>query len=245
MKKDKLYDDIKELQQEYAELINERMKNGLKTPVMKIVAFDEFDKLGESQLDLKTTMKSLFLKISEGAILPLQEKSYGESIRHAFDTSLLNKVYLGAFSRAFEDKKAPIGFGTSVCKLPATFDRQRLFDNGYYDNELISRMAIILPFYALNEEQMRMAIMCKSSELYKEIEDIENYYGVKVEGVESFVDGLMSLLTDKDKSMRDLNNLVINAFLDIEYALEENKGKYRVLTLSDKTALDHTSFNLR
>ena len=210
-----------------------------------LVAFDEFDKLNDNDLDLKKAMKSLLLKITEGAIIPLQERSYGDTIRHTFDTSLLNKVYLGAFERAFEEKKPTIGFGTAVSKMPATFSKQTLFDCGYYNNELISRIPIILPFYALNEEQMRQAIMCKGSELYKQIEDIESYYGVKVDGIEDFVEGIMAILTQKDKSMRDLNNLIINAFLDIEYTLQNGNGKYRVLTLSNKTASDSTNFDLR
>lgn len=208
-----------------------------------IVAFDEFDKIGESSLELKEAMKSLFLKIAEGARIPLQERVMGTTERYDFDTSLLNKVYLGAFAKAFEKDKTPIGF-VSANNSNITFSRERLINCGYYENELLSRIPIMLPYYPLTKDQMEQTLFCKSSELVKEMAMLKETFGVDILGAEDFAKGAIELITSSNTSMRDLNNIIANAFIDIEYELLANKGKCRKLVLTRDTAKDHKKFDL-
>lgn len=110
MKKDKLYDDIKELQQEYAELINERMKNGLKTPVMKIVAFDDCMKVKKPQdifIISSRIRNSIILKEGSEFILAQEEDiekyyKYDEIVREiklSLEEDRVEVFYQPIFSR--------------------------------------------------------------------------------------------------------------------------------------------------
>ena len=124
------------------------------------------------------------------------------------------------------------------------FSKKRMYECGYYDRELITRIPIVVPYYELTFEEMKQALFCKSSELLKEIEDLKRDFGIEIEGIDDFALGLLDLLTKEDTSMRDLNNLVINAFTDIEFELEDNPDSYHRLVLSRETASDSTKFDL-
>ena len=211
-----------------------------------IVVFDEFDKLETTGLDLKQSIKPIFLKITEGSEVTLVERDGFGYENHTFDTSLLNKAYLGAFSECFQSPKT-MGFNATPTEEQAKkvlFSKKRMYECGYYDRELITRMPIVVPYYELTFEEMKQALFCKSSELLKEIDDLKRDFGIEIEGIDEFALGLLDLLTKEDTSMRDLNNLVINAFTDIEFELEDNPDSYHRLVLSRETASDSTKFDL-
>ena len=211
-----------------------------------IVVFDEFDKIEVSGFDLRETLKYIFLKITEGSEIELTERDGFGYQKQLFDTSLLNKVFLGAFTECFQPQKS-MGFNAKPTEEEAKrvlFNRKRMYECGYYDRELITRMQIVVPYYELTFEEMKKALFCKSSELLKEIDDLKRDFGIEIEGIDDFAIGLLDLLTKEDTSMRDLNNLLINSFLDIEFELEDNPDKYHRLVLSRETASDSTKFDL-
>ena len=207
-----------------------------------IVVFDEFDKLEVSGLDIKQSIKPIFLKIIEGSKIILHEKEGFASTTHLFDTSLLSKVFLGAFTECFKEEKQ-LGF-KNTNESSKLFSKDKMYQCGYYDRELITRIPIVVPYYELTEEEMRKALFCNSSELLKEINVLKRDFNIEVDGLEEYVKGVMELLTKKDTSMRDLNNIIINSFNDIEYELEDNPEKFKKLVLSRDTAHDSTKFDL-
>ena len=208
-----------------------------------IVVFDEFDKLEVSRLDLKQSVKPIFLKLLEGSKIELQTKAgFGLSDQITFDTSLLSKVFLGAFSECFLEEKT-LGFN-STREFDKNFSKEKMYKKGYYDRELITRIPIVVPFYELTKDEMREALLCKSSELVKEINELKLEFGIDVVGIEDFIEGVLERLNSKDTSMRDLNNIIINAFNDIEYELEDNPDKYKKLVLKKETSFDSSKFDL-
>ena len=70
---------------------------------------------------------------------------------------------------------------------------------------------------------------------------LESQYGIIVDGDNDFADAVLEQLKKDSKSVRDINNIIASAFLDIEYEILNNKGKYKRLTLSKDT----TKFDLR
>ena len=233
------------IQDYFTELIHE-CDDDIARARRSIVVFDEFDKLEVTGLDLKKSVKSIFLKVIEGAKISIIEKDGFGYENYSFDTSLLNKAYIGAFTECFEAEKT-MGFGTGAKTTDnpkVLFSQQKMYKCGYYDRELITRIPIIVPYYELTFEEMKEALYCKSSELLKEIDDLKTEFGIEIEGIDDFALGLLDLLGKEDTSMRDLNNLIINAFTDIEYELEDNQEKFRRLVLTRETAKDSTKFDL-
>lgn len=207
-----------------------------------MVVFDEFDKLESTGLDIKQSVKPIFLKLIEGSKIELQQRDGLGYTNYTFDTSLLNKAFLGAFSECFIEEKK-LGFDI-VKDSSKEFNLDKMYKCGYYDRELITRIPIVVPFYELTMEEMRKTLFCKSSTLLKEIEELKRDFNIEIEGLEDFAYGLLDRLSNKDTSMRDLNNIIINSFNDIEFELEDNPNKYRKLVLKKDTANDSTKFDL-
>ena len=207
-----------------------------------IVVFDEFDKLEVTGLDLKQSIKPIFLKLIEGTKLTMEERDGFGYQTYSFDTSLLNKAFLGAFTECFEAEKT-MGFGNDT-KETKLFSKQKMYKCGYYDRELITRIPIVVPYYELTFDEMKRALYCKSSELLKEIDDLKRDFGIEIEGIDDFAIGLLDLLSKEDTSMRDLNNLIINAFTDIEFELEDQPEKYHKLVLTKELGSDPTKYDL-
>ena len=229
------------IQDVFLSLINQ-CNGDLELAKRAIVVFDEFDKLEVSGLDIKQSVKPIFLKILEGTKLNLQEKEGFGYSNYFFDTCLLNKVFLGAFSECFKEEKH-LGFNnpTESSKL---FSKDKMYECGYYDRELITRIPIVVPYYELTLDEMKKTLFCKSSELLKEINALKRDFNIEVDGIDEFAQGIIELLSKKDTSMRDLNNLIINSFTDIEYELEDNPDKFKRLTLNKNTVKDSTDFDL-
>ena len=230
------------IQDSFIQLIHE-CDDDIAKAKRSMVVFDEFDKLEVTGLDLKQSIKPIFLKLIEGTKLTMMEKDGFGYQSHSFDTSLLNKAFLGAFTECFEAEKQ-MGFGAEEKPEAKLFSKKKMYKCGYYDRELITRIPIVVPYYELTFEEMKKALYCKSSELLKEIDDLKRDFGIEIEGIDDFALGLLDLLTKEDTSMRDLNNLIINAFTDIEFELEDQPEKDHRLVLTRELGSDPTKFDL-
>ena len=208
-----------------------------------VVVFDEFDKLEVTGLDVKQSIKPIFLKLIEGTKMTMEERDGFGYQTHTFDTSLLNKAFLGAFTECFEAEKS-MGFGAVENPEAKLFSKKKMYKCGYYDRELITRIPFVVPYYELTFDEMKQALYCKSSELLREIDDLKRDFGIEVEGIDEFALGLLDLLGKEDTSMRDLNNLIVNAFTDIEFELEDQPDKYHRLVLTRELGSDSSKFDL-
>ena len=205
-----------------------------------IIVFDEFDKLGKDSLDEKVTLTNIFLKLIEGGDFPISKeyKSY------KVNTRMLNKVFLGAFTEAFEGKKTrQMGFASTepVDKKEERFSEQKLIDSGYFDRELLTRISYYFPYYELDDDtKLHVILHSKLSTFLKKKQRFEREYGVSITGDEEFARGVIDALKKTNKSVRDLNNLISNALLRPQREIMKHPTSYKKLVLSRDTVLDKT-----
>ena len=206
-----------------------------------LIFFDEFDKIGESGLDIKEAVKEIMLKFLEGTTFLIDKDKSSEDFN--FRTHLLNKVYAGAFQNLFDSKK-PVGFKTFTEET--TFDPHRIYDSQYFGKELVTRIPHIIPFYPLDREtQKRVILESKISLLRAKKIRYEEEFKVKLIATDSYINSLLDLLSSKDKSMRDLNNLILKSLDFVECALLENEGLVREAILSSETVTNPHKFTLK
>lgn len=53
--------------------------------------------------------------------------------------------------------------------------------------------------------------------------------------MKNFAKGVLEEIKKHEKSVRDMNNIVADTFLDIEYDILSNQGKYKTLKLTSDT----------
>lgn len=220
--------------------------NGKKELYSKaIITFDEFDKVAKDQMDLRDSIKKILLKFIEGSVFPITSQQNGN---YTFDTTMLSKVFLGAFTEAFENKyhSNPIGFNSSITQSNPSkdFDINLLYKYGYFDRELITRIQHVIPYYELTDEDKYHVILdSKLSTFMKKKKRFEREYGITITGEEEFARALVEKLNKEDKSVRDLNNMIAKLLLAPQREIIKNLGKYKVLQLDGDTPITK-KFNL-
>ena len=201
-----------------------------------IIVFDEFDKLGMDGLDIKSSLVNIFLKVLEGSSFPINRQMKATRI---YNTLMSSKVCLGTFVEAYKKDKS-IGFNSS--EVEEIFDKDLLVKKGYFTNELLTRFIHFVPYGDLTmDDKKRIILESKLSTYLLKKQRLESQYGIIVDGDNDFADAVLEELKKDSKSVRDINNIIASAFLDIEYEILNNKGKYKRLTLSKDT----TKFDLR
>lgn len=207
-----------------------------------IIAFDEFDKLSQSDLDIKGPIKNILLKFIEGSTFKIERLKGDIEI----STRQLSKIFLGAFEELFEEEKS-IGFDCSKdhSSSQREFDINRMYEKRIYSKELISRIPHIIPYYELSDEVKRDIIL--HSKLSKYLIKKKRYkreFGVELIADESYIEALLSSLKVKDRSMRDLNNLILNSLGNVEYDLLSQEGHVKKLVLTSETVSDPRKYHL-
>lgn len=218
------------IEDEFASIIDEC--NGDQSKAEKaLLVLDEFDKLGLQDLDIKTNMVDIFLKVLEGGVFPINRTM--KATRY-YNTLMATKICLGSFAEAYRKDKS-IGFNTTGNKEEA-FDRDLLIEKGYFSKELLTRIQHFIPYGDLTEEDKKRIILeSKLSAYLGKKERMESQFGVEVIGDQSFAEGVLEQLKKDSKSLRDINNIIATSFLPIEYEVLSNRGKYKKLVLSNET----------
>ncbi|MGN1371415.1 MAG: AAA family ATPase [Candidatus Coprovivens sp.] len=206
-----------------------------------IIFLDEFDKLGKSSLDIKESVKDILLTYIAGGTFNIDKPS-GD---YEFDTRMLNKVFAGAFGELFEEKKSPMGFGTTKDERNQIFKPELITKADYYGKELVTRIPHIYSYKTLTREQQRRVLLeSKLSQLLLKKHRYEDEFGITTIIDDSYIEAILDQLSQKDKSMRDLNNLILSTLGIVEYELMENEGKVKQLILTSETVTDPTKFSL-
>ena len=207
-----------------------------------MVVFDEFDKIGNVGTDIKEDLKQIMLKFIEGGEFQInrQQKDY------TFDTFMLSKVFLGAFSDVFTASKKSIGFAsTEVAKTTGTFDIQKLYESTAFSRELITRIPHIIPYYELSNDIKRKVILeSKISEYLLKKKRYQAQFGVELVDSNEYIDALIEHLQTHEQSMRDLNNLISSSLLKAENAMLRYNGRVKKLVLNGDTVTNPSSFDL-
>lgn len=203
-----------------------------------IIALDEFDKIGKDSLDIKETVKQIFLKFIEGDTFTI-DKASGE---YRFNTRMLNKTFSGAFQELFESRNN-LGFVATSTDL--TFTPSKITSAEYFGKELVTRMDHVYAYYPLSkEEQRRVILESKISKLLQKKKRYETEFGIELITLDSYIDAILEQLSQKDKSMRDLNNIILKTLSAVEYELLANEGKVKRLVLSADTVQNPQFFDL-
>ena len=206
------------------------------------IFLDEFDKIGRSGLEIKSSVKDIFLKFFEGGEFYIDKPTDD----YVFSTKMLNKTFAGAFSELFE-KKNTLGFGTIEEPEQAIFKENKIVESEYFGKELISRIPHKLVYYPLTREEKKLVLLeSKLSQYLLKKKRYKEEFGIELEMTDEYIEAILDLLSSKDKSMRDLNNIILNNLLPAERAmLESRKGQYKRLTLTHETALNRHNFDLK
>ena len=219
------------LEDEFESLIDE-CNGDIKLAEKAILIFDEFDKIGVDKLDTKTSLINIFLKALEGGRFPISRQMKATKI---YNTGMASKVCLGTFQEAFKKEKAPIGFGSLVPE-EEHFDKNLLVNKGYFTSELLTRFQHFIPYKNLSDEdKKRILLESKLSYYLAKKERLNAQFGIATIGDEEFAKGVLEEIKAYGKSVRDMNNIVADTFLDIEYNILSNEGKYKTLKLTEET----------
>lgn len=228
------------LEDEFESLIDS-CNGDIKKAEKSIIVFDEFDKLGTDSLETKTSLTNIFLKVLEGSTFPINRTTKQTRM---FNTALSSKICLGTFSNAFIKDKTSIGFNSQTPKSEI-FDKNLLVSKGYFSNELLSRIEHFIPYKELTEEnKLRIILESKLSTYLMKKSRLLNQFGIEIEGDEEFAKGVLESLKAQDKSVRDINNIIADSLLDIEYEILSNHRKYKKLVLTRDT-VSKKNFDLK
>ena len=220
------------LEDEFEALISE-CKGNMKLAEKAILVFDEFDKIGVDKLDTKTSLVNIFLKALEGGRFPISRQMKETQI---YNTGMASKICLGTFQEAFKKEAAPIGFGNNFPHEEEQFDKTLLVKKGYFSAELLTRFQHFIPYKNLSEEDKKKILLeSKLSYYLAKKERLSAQFGIETIGDEEFAKGVLEEIKKHEKSVRDMNNIVADTFLDIEYDILSNQGKYKTLKLTSDT----------
>jgi len=203
-----------------------------------IMFFDEFDKLGLSNADYKSSVLQILLKFLDGSEFLIDKNQIDE---FNFNTSKLTKVYAGSFTNIFESSKE-IGF---IESKKEKFTPRRITEADYFGKELISRVPHILVYNNLSREIQKDVIRnSKISAFLLKKERNLRQFNIELMTEESYLDALITKLVEQDRSMRDLNNLILGTLDVAECEMLENIGKYKRLVLTADTVKNNSHFIL-
>jgi ATP-dependent protease Clp ATPase subunit len=147
-----------------------------------------------------------------------------------------SKIALGTFAEAYK-RNNRVGYATELAQ-EEVFDKNLLVNRGYFSQELLTRFQHFITYSELSEEDKKRIILeSKLSTYLKKKERLLKQFGIEIIGDEEFAEGVLTALKKDEKSVRDLNNIIATAFLDIEYEILSSNNKYKTLKLTKDTVL--------
>lgn len=203
-----------------------------------IIFFDEFDKLGISDIDYRSSVLQILLKFLDGSDF-LIDKQQVDAFN--FNTSMLTQVYAGAFSQLFDSKKA-IGFGDEE---EYKYSSRNITEANYFGKELVSRIPHILVYNELSKDLQKSVIAhSKLSQFLLKKQRYERQFNIEMIADDSYFESLIEQLHESDRSMRDLNNLITSTLEEAECEMLSHVGKYKKLVLTSETVENSRNFKL-
>ena len=215
-------------------------KDDIKKAERGFVFFDEFDKLGSNESDYKDAVKHILLKFIEGAKFTIDKQNND----YIFDTSKLNKVFAGVFEELYK-KKNSLGFTKSV-EEQKTDIASNISNKNYYGKELITRIKHFYLFDELSLETKKQILLeSKLSEYLCKKERYLRQFKVDMIADDSYINRVLEILEEDNKSIRELNNLVSSTLEEIEYELLTNNHANQKLILTKDLVDNRNNFDFR
>ena len=214
-----------------------------------LVFLDEFDKLNDTDLEIKGVVKNILLTFIQGGTFPIDNDQFSIS----FDTSMLSKGFAGVFDK-IRDDKSNIGFGAQeeheekvkkILKKGLSL-RDKIIEKEYFTQEELSRINTILAYGDLDREtRRRILLYSKLSELQKKKNRYKRDYDIDIIAEESFINAILDEVNKKNQGMRVVNNLIKDSIDPAEKEILRNEDKgYKKLVLTKKTVLDPKDFDI-
>ena len=210
-----------------------------------LVFLDEFDKLNDSDLDIKASVKNILLTFTAGGTFPIDNDRY----HFTFDSSMTSKVYAGVFERILEQNRN-LGFGNPLVVEDSLGTdeeiRRKIIEKHYFTQEELTRITTILGYKDLDRETKRRILLDnKYNEFFKKKKRYQRQFGVDLIADESYVDAVLDSLEKTATGMRSVNNLVKKTLNEAERALLEGEHKgYKRLVLTRNTVEKPKEFDL-
>lgn len=210
-----------------------------------LVFLDEFDKLNDTDMELKSAVKNILLTFTAGGTFPIDNDHY----TFMFDSSMTNKVYAGVFDKISHQKRN-IGFGNDISlrRLLGTEEemRDKIIRNGYFSLEELSRISTILGFEELDRDtKKRIILSSKLSEFAKKKKRYKRQFDIDLEADDSYIEAILDSLSEEQNGMRSLNNYIKRTINKAERAILENENSnQKRLVLTKDTVTDPSKFDL-
>ena len=211
----------------------ENASRDIKKAEKGIIFLDEFDKLNDSDLDLKEPVKNILLTFTAGGIFPIDTEYYN----FTFNSSRATKIYAGVFDR-ISDKIKSLGFN-SVLEFNAVLSsdeelRKKIIDKKYFTLEELSRISTILAYNDLDRETKKQILTCsKLSEFIKKKNRYKRQFNIDLEASSDYIDAILDSLDKDALGMRSVNNYVKRTIDQVEKSILDggiSGGKKLVLT---------------
>ncbi len=197
-----------------------------------ILILDEFDKIALTGLDIKAAARFELLKFIEGKKYTIERK--GTNTPVIIDTSRIMKFFLGAFGDAIVTRN-PMGFQSTPINTVEDMEK-KIIDNTRFERELLSRIQYTIPYANLTPEDKKRIILYSKNSIYAEKKRrLERDYNVTVLGDELFAESVLEAINADKEGIRQMNNIISSALLDVFYELGTNEGKYKRLVLTKDT----------
>lgn len=210
-----------------------------------IIFLDEFDKLNDSDLDLKEPVKNILLTFTAGGNFPIDNECYSFN----FNSSRITKIYAGVFDR-IGDKIKSLGFN-SVLEFNQILGsdeelRKKIIDKQYFTLEELSRISTILAYNELDREtKKRILISSKLSEFIKKKNRYKRQFDLDLEASDDYIEAILDTLGKNALGMRSLNNYVKRTINEVEKSiLDGSVGNCKKLILTRDTVFDPHKFNI-
>ena len=219
-------------------------KGKVKKAERGILFLDEFDKLNESKLDVKDSIKNILLTFTGGGTFKVELGNNSGSF--TFNTIRLNKAFAGVFGEITKaDKK--MGFGDIKEARSEKTLRELLIDKKYFTLEELSRINKVLEYKDLDFETKRKILLESKLSLF--LENKRRYkrqFGIDLIATEEYVNEIFDSMKKSEYGMRTVNNRVDDSLDEAEIALVENENrKFKKLVLTRDTVHDPSKFDLK
>ena len=208
-----------------------------------LIFLDEFDKLNESDLDIKSAVKNILLTFTAGGKFPIDSDRYS----FTFDSSMVQKVYAGVFSR-IEEKPRTVGFTSKEIKsIKRNEDKLReiIMDKGYFSPEELTRISTILEYQELDRDTKKNILLySKISEFARKKERYKRQFGIELNIDDSYMDAILDAVSNSSTGMRSVNNYVKRTIDDAEKYILNHENEVKKLVLTKDTVIDSSKFEV-
>ena len=211
-----------------------------------IVFLDEFDKLNDSDLDLKEPVKNILLTFTAGGNFPIDNDRY----KFDFNSSRTTKIYAGVFDRITEKVKS-LGFNSTLefAEVLGSDEeiRKKIIEKGYFTQEELTRISTILAYNELDRETKKQILTSsKLSEFTKKKDRYKRQFKIELIADDTYIEAILDSIDKDAQGMRNINNYVKRTIDTVERKILEGEiSRNKQLILTRNTVDNPNNFEVK